>query len=395
MSTIKKETRESIRESIAALKKMRVEVFNEENTEWKTGEYSLFLGQEPALYDSINVRYPEIFKMYKTQKAGDWAEDEINLKHSRIDMETCPFAIKDTMLENIAYQWETDSVAARSVIPLFAPFITNSEFWAYLVRVGDNENLHALTYSEIVRLCIPDPAEIFNRIMKNKHINARLAPIIECFKKLKIAGAEYTLGLINDEEAYPIVMNALVALYCMERIQFVVSFASTFATVEADNGYFQGIGKLVQKIMQDERFIHAEGGKLALQIEFATERGKKYLQDNLGFIKNLIDTVVQNEYAFSKHLCSDGRSVPGYTEAKMNDWADYNAVDVYETFGLTSPRTFKETPLKFMDFWLDLDKTQNAQQEGDGNQYLLNIIIDDLGDDIIEDTNFNFGYGVK
>ena len=70
-------------------------MFNNENTEWKEGKYSLFLGQEPALYDSINVTHPELFKLYKRQKAMDWSEDELNLEQSRIDMDSCPVEVKD------------------------------------------------------------------------------------------------------------------------------------------------------------------------------------------------------------------------------------------------------------------------------------------------------------
>ena len=74
-------------------------MFNNDNTEWKEGKYSLFLGQEPALYDSINVTHPKLFDLYKRQKAMDWSEDELSLEQSRIDMQSCPEEIKDIMVK--------------------------------------------------------------------------------------------------------------------------------------------------------------------------------------------------------------------------------------------------------------------------------------------------------
>jgi ribonucleoside-diphosphate reductase beta chain len=357
-------------------------VFNQNNTEWKDGRYSLFLGEAPALYDSINVTYPTLFKLYKEQKASDWSEDEIDLEQSRIDMLTCPPEVREIMVENLALQWEADSIAARSIAPLFAPFVTNSEYWAALLKVSEIEVLHALTYSEIVRVCMANPNEIFERIMKNDAIIGRMEVVSKAFDDLSHAGAKYKLGLIDDNRAYEIVMRAVVALYCLERLQFMVSFAATFGVVEA--GYFQGIGKLVQKIMQDERYIHAEVGKYAIKAELATERGKEWFSKNEMAVRTILEEVRHSEYQWNDHLHSNGRKVAGFSHIQCVDWIDYNAQDVYEVFGFEPPRKIAKNPLKYMENWLDLNKTQNANQEGDQANYRLNIIVDDLGDKIIE-----------
>jgi ribonucleoside-diphosphate reductase beta chain len=357
-------------------------VFNQENNEWKTGKYSLFLGQAPGLYDSINVTHPTLFKKYKEQKQADWSEDEIDLEQSRIDMLTCPPESRELMLENLALQWEADSIAARSIAPLFAPFVTNSEYWAALLKISEIEVLHALTYSEIVRVCMANPNEIFERIMKNDEMTGRMDTVSRAFSNLSDAGARYKLGEIDEDVAYGVVMSALVALYCLERLQFMVSFAATFGVVET--GYFQGIGKLVQKIMQDERYIHAEVGKYAIKTELATERGQEWFYYNKGIVFNTLKEVVRAEYDWNGHLHSSGRKVPGFTHQLGVDWIDYNAQEVYELFGFEPPRKIVKNPLKYMENWLDLNKTQNANQEGDQANYRLNIIVDDLGDKIIE-----------
>jgi ribonucleoside-diphosphate reductase beta chain len=362
---------------------MNMTVFNQDNDEWKTGKYSLFLGQAPGLYDNINVAHPKLFKYYKDQKSADWSEDEIDLEQSRIDMLTCKPEAREIMLENLALQWETDSFAARSIAPLFAPFVTNSEYWAALLKISEIEVLHALTYSEIVRVCMENPKDIFERIMKNDAIIGRLEAVSRAFNELKYAGAAYTLSLIAKEDAYPVVMRAVVALYCLERLQFVDSFAATFGVVEGEQ-CFQGIGKLVQKIMQDERFIHAEAGKYVIKHELSTDRGAAWFEKDKDIIRSMLDEVVQAEYKWNTYLFSNGRKCVGFTEQSGIDWIDYNAQEVYEVFGFEPPRKIEKNPLKYMENWLDLNKTQNANQEGDQANYRLNIIIDDLGDKIIE-----------
>ena len=99
----------------------------------------------------------------------------------------------------------------------------------------------------------------------------------------------------------------------------------------------------------------------------------------------MIDAGVEVEDSWNQHLFSNGRKVPGvFTEALGREWVDYNAQDVYDVFGFEVAHRVRSNPLKYMDNWLDLNKTQNANQEGDQANYRLNIIIDDLGDEIIE-----------
>ena len=360
-------------------------VFNFDNKEWEGGFHPLLLGEAPALYDSINVTYPKIFQFYKDQKAADWSEDEIDLEQSRLDMLDCPIEVRDLMLENLALQWTADSIAVNSISNILAPFVTNSEYWIAILKVTEIEGLHSLTYSEIVRRCISDPNEIFNKILNSKEIVNRLSVVAECFNNAKRIGAMYTLGMVDKNVAYDAAMKAIAALYCLERLQFMVSFAATFAVVEQQ--WFQGIGKLVQKIMQDERFIHAELGKFVLQAEFKTIRGKQWLISNKDWCKSLIDEVKQEEYDWNEYLHSNGRKVVGFTKQLGIDWIDFNAQDVYPVFGLESPTNIKKSPLKYMDNWLDLNKNQNAQQEGDSANYALNIIYDDLGDEVIDIEN--------
>ena len=355
-------------------------MFNNENTTWKGGNDPLFLGEEPALYDSINVTHTELFKLYKQQKSLDWSEDEVNLSQSKIDMDTCPKEVRDLMVENLSLQWEADSIASRSIAPLFAPFITNSELWAAWLKVSEIEVLHALTYSEIVRQCIVNTNEIFEKIMGNSAITGRMNTISSSFKKLKISGAERTLGNSKDSH-YDDVMNSVVALYCLERLQFVVSFAATFAVVEA--GWFQGIGKLVQKIAQEERFIHARIDEYVIQHELSTLRGKKWFVENKLAIENMLEEVLKCEYNWNDYLFSEGRKVVGLNKDSMKNWIDYNAQDVYKTFKIKPKTSIKTNPLPFMDNWFDMNKTQNAMQEGDGMNYLLNIIVDDIEEDFV------------
>lgn len=355
-------------------------VFNNKNTEWRTGNYNLFLGQAPALHDSINVRYPKIHQLYKKQVSQRWVEDEFNHEQSRLDLTTCPKSVYQIMLMNLAYQWQADSVASRAIAPAFAPFVTNSELWAALVENTNMEVIHALTYSEIVRQCVPAPVEVFKMVMESEQTQDRASVVNRAFDRLALAGAQYTLGLRkSDQSTYNIVFTAMCALYFLERIQFMASFAATFAIVE--QGYFQSIGKAVQKIMLDELQCHAALDSEVLRIELKSERGQRALQECKADINQMLNEVVQKEIDWTPHLFGEGRAIVGLNSELLTQWVIENAQPVYDELGLNMPfRSVKGKTLPWMYNWIDIDKTQNAMQEADGNNYALNVVKDDVGD---------------
>lgn len=359
-------------------------VLNLLNDEWKTGNYSIFMGQEPCLYDSINKKYPKLWKVYKQQVSQRWVEDEFNHEQSRMDFMNCPKSIYDIMILNLAFQWELDSVASRAIAPLFAPFITNSEAWAGMMENSNLEVIHALTYSDIVRLCIRNPNDIFEMVMKTKDFHNRAIDVVNLFDDLERVGAEYKLGLRkNDQETYNIVFKAMFALYVLERLQFMNSFAATFAIVE--QGWFQSIGKAVQKIMLDEIACHAEYDSTVLHIEMKTERGKIAYEQLKSELCEIVENVVTREKEWNHNfLFADGRSIVGLTPELLDGWVDENAQAIYSDMKLENPRKKVKNVLPWMKNWIDIDKFQNANQEADGNNYALNVIKDDLGDDVLD-----------
>lgn len=357
-------------------------VFNSENTAYETKSYPLFLGQEMAIHDSVNLQYKKVNDLLMQQISQRWLWNEFNHEQSRLDMTTCPKGVYDIMLMNLAYQHTLDSVASRAIAPLFAPFVTNSELWAAMVKFTNMEVCHAMSYSEIVRQCVKDPKEVFEMSVKNEHVLSRASTIVKAFNELQKAGAEYTLGLRkNDQDTYNVVFKGVVALLILERLSFMASFSATFAVVE--QGYFQSIGKKVQKIMIDEIVCHYALDSEMINIELSTERGKKAYEQCKDEILQMINESLRNEYEWSAYMFSEGRSIVGLNEELMNRWVEYNAQYVYQSLKLLDKMPFDwqdKNPLPWMDNWIDIDKVQNAMQELDGNNYALNTVKDDIGE---------------
>lgn len=231
-------------------------VFNAENRAYKSKQYPPFLGEQLALHDTVNVMYPELEELYLLQRSQTWTENEINLQQSRMDMIHSRQEEIDIMVKVVSYLWEADSVASRSILPVFAPFITNSELNEMMTEQTRFEVIHGKTYSEIVRQCVTDPQKVLDETMKNEEILSRTDTIIQAFDEVIKYGALYSLGSeytnkdIPKEKYMEVILKGIFALYLLERIQFMSSFAVVFGLAERDR--FKGIADLVKLISKDE-----------------------------------------------------------------------------------------------------------------------------------------------
>lgn len=361
-------------------------IFNIHKSDYKSTE--LFLGEQGGMLDSINRPHPELFAMYKKMLSLRWDENEFDYASCNPEFKSCSRSMYDAMIYNLAYQWEADTVASKSIVPILAPFITNSELWGVTLAIGTNEYLHGLTYSEIVRNSFDNPDEVFSEILSITESFHRLEAMAQVFGEVYQVSHRYALGMATKEEAYEAVMAFYVALYCLERIQFISSFIVTFAFGEI--GMFVPIAKAIQKICQDEFEVHQRLDRMVIQIELATPKGQAWLQKNHDRVKQIITEITNAELKWSEFLGSESRELPGITVQKLQDSVIFNAQPVYEALGIESPFPFIESnPLPFVEEWMNVNAIQAAPQEeaGRNSAYLIGSIIPRDKDKVYDTDN--------
>lgn len=362
-------------------------VFNTKKTPTQYEEKSsLFFGVDNGLFDTINKHYPKIWDIYKTMKSLDWSEDEFDYSQLSIDFKNCPKSVYDMMIRTLAWQWEADSVASRSIAPMIAPFITDSSLWAAWQRISDNEVVHAATYSEIVRMSFDNPELVLKDILSVQESLVRLNSVKSVFDEMHAASHQYALGLISIDEAYDKLFMFIVAVFLLERVQFMASFAITFTI--CGSGLFQSIGKAVQKIAQDELEVHVALDKEVLRVELASDRGREAYTRLKSKIKALCDDVVESEIVWTNYLFSEGRELLGANSATVKSWILFNAKDVYKFLDIQSEYKFPtHNPMVHLEDWINIGKTQSAPQEENNNQYKVGVIVKDDAN-VVFDVDF-------
>lgn len=357
-------------------------IFNANKTDYH--DTPLLLGQDNGLFDTINKRHKVFEDLFNRMAVYDWRETEFTFQDCNYQFRTCSRYEYDLMITTIAWQWEADTAAARSMIRILSTYITSPALWKLMVEITKNEIVHASTYSRMVELSFDHPDEIITDVVSKLEALRRMERIAGVMSHALNTAIKIETGQIarSSTEAYDAIMMLWCALLCMERIQFVASFAVTFGKGNA--GKFVQFSNAVSKICTDELEVHAETDFAVLEIEFGTERGIDFLQRRGGDILALVDDVRQSELNWIDHIAANGADKdPDLTIDGLRTEVDLNSEPVYKFFGFK-----KELPyltgrrLPYMETMIKIDQVQGAaQEERKGNYMVGGVITNDEGVD--------------
>lgn len=345
-------------------------VFNAQNTGYETKKYPLFFGESLGIYDTVNVAYPEIAALYEKQMSQIWNESEISLVQDRQDMLTQSKDTVDLMVKTISWQMIGDSIASKSVSGLLLRHITNSELEGMVNAWALFESIHARAYSHIVKQTFTDPNKMLEDTYKNTQTIIRSEAIIKAFNDLDRVAYD-----APRSEVEPKLICAITALYALEAIAFMSSFAVTFAITETD--VFQGIAKEVTLIARDEA-LHSRMGYAMLKIMKDDKESALAMDKCKGDMKTILDSIVLQEMAWADYLFSEGRQVVGLTSELLKEYTQYMAYPVYRSLGIDYDfERIAENPCSYMDTYIDSTQMQVAPQELQISSYLVGAIRDD------------------
>jgi ribonucleoside-diphosphate reductase beta chain len=351
-------------------------IFNTKKSDYT--QTSLFLGEKPGLFDTVNKQYPKVWKLYKGMKSLDWDENEFNYSSCNVEFKTLPRAKSQKMIKSLAYQWEADSVASRSISHIVSLYDPCPELWAAWQQVSTNEVVHGATYSEIVRTSFDDPRSVLTDILAITEAMQRLSTIANELKWIRERGLLYALGMVpNDQETYNAIFMFAFVMLVLERLQFMASFAVTFALGEEN--CFMPIAKAVQKIAQDEYEIHVDLDREVLGNELQTERGQIAYQQMKSRMERVLNDVIRAELTFSGYIFEDDTGpedeLKYLNQQQLDRWVLFSATNIARPLRLEMdfPQV-EENPLHYMKSWMDISDTQPSPQEEANGQYKVNIM---------------------
>lgn len=340
--------------------------------------YPLFLGKELGLMDNIHETYPSIAKLRDKMITDNWVWTEISLAKDAKDIQNKDLSSEtDIMIKNLSFQYLADSIA-EATIGTLEMFCSNTELEGLLKFWHYNEYVHAMQYSEIVKTAFPDPNALMEEVKNTEPALKRLIPLGKVFDDTRLMGYRYQMG---ENIPVPVLRKQILrfmgALTSLEAISFAVSFAATFAVGRNAKAY-DGIVKSVQLIARDELETHVKADLEIIRILREDEGWEQEYQEIKHELQEFFDTVLANEDDWAKYLFSEGRNIVGLNSGNIYEYAKYLASDIYKVLGLDINFTYPENNnLPWLKDYLDLDAIQVTPQEGQLNNYKVNVMQDD------------------
>ncbi len=356
---------------------MPMSIYNSNKSDYSNSP--LFFGEDRGLLDTIHIYHPKLMELHMELKGMDWKHNEFDYRPCIEQFKTCRPSIATKMIKTIGSQWTGDSIAAATVAEVLLPVCSATELRVGYMRIADNENLHAMTYSEIVRGSFESPSEVLSTINKMRETFGRMSAIARGMSRAEKMIAQYKAGNIKySAELYEAVFVFLVFLYFLERIQFMSSFAVT--ALICATGLFEPINAAVQLIARDEYTNHVPFGEEVLRIEMNTPRGALAFKNNRQLILDGLTEVLMTERQWNAGLFSDGEEFTGGSEARLNAYSGFCARPAIVMFGLEHDIAAlrldipEVNPIGMMDDWMDINKKQSSPQEQDHNGYVTDPV---------------------
>ncbi len=223
---------------------------NIQSSEIQSSENQLLEDQLPEDQSSerlvIQIKYPEIFRMFKLAEQLQWTDDEIKLNDDRDHWETLDTDERQFISYILAFFAVSDGIVSENLALRFYQDVVIPEarlFYSFQLYI---EAVHSIVYSKIIETLISNITEqkrIFNAINTIPAVRTK---------------AGWVLKWIQSNQSFDV---RLIAFIIVEGLFFSGSFSAIYWLRAHHKGKFPGLIQANELIMRDEG-IHQDFGIL-------------------------------------------------------------------------------------------------------------------------------------
>jgi len=305
-----------------------------------------------------------------------WRHTDFNYDTDKIDFIKMDKGLQTLFLKNFKSQTLGDSIISRVASLLFTPLTNNPELELWFNTFQYNESvIHALNYSAVLKIVLPDTTAELDNIMANTDILDRLQYLTNEFEALANLNIEYMkTGVITREHIIQLIVT-LHAQYILEGVMFQNSFPVTFLFDKA--GLMRNNSKSIQKINIDENIhINVDVHLIKLTIkQFETEYKDSVTQERL---YSLFRKAYDAEMHWINYLLQEGNILAGLTKASMVAYTKFNLHKKMTAVKLRPIVDKSINPFEWLNNYLKTDNLQIAVQETESHTYKIAEIVNDL-----------------
>jgi ribonucleoside-diphosphate reductase beta chain len=353
-------------------------VYNKEVVDFT--KQPLFFGEDLNIQRYDVFKYPVLDKLNEKMQGLYWRPVEISLQKDRSDYHAFRPEQKFIFTKNLSYQILLDSVQGRGPETILQTYCSNPELEGCIITWGFFEAIHSRAYTHIIKNVYPDPAVIFDDVLKDEYIQKRAQSVTKYYDEFLHDSKNYDehRDEFNRLKAKRSLVKLIYNINALEGLRFYGSFAVTFAFGELK--LVEGSAKNISLIARDEiqhlaltqhliKFWQKGDDSEILEIlnesNFAEEMRQMYAD------------ILMEEKEWNAYMFSEG-SIIGCNERLHNDYLDYISGHRLKAIGLEPIEKQTQNPYPWTNHWLSSSGLQEAPMETEKQSYLIGAIKADI-----------------
>ena len=328
----------------------------------------MWFGEPVNVVRFDKAKYKIFLDLTEKQLSFFWRPTEVDLSMDAQQFRKLPENEQHIFTSNLLYQSLLDSVQGRSPGMIFKAATSLPEIESFTTAWAFFEaNIHANSYTHIIRNIYPDPSSVLDSIMLTPEIMERAEAVTQ---HLEIAAEWIHDANVSDYGKMRRLYLALIATNVLEGLRFYVSFACSFAFAERKQ--MEGNAKIIKLIARDEA-IHLSATQHMINILKSGREGDGWVQITEDCEDNayqIFQDAIEQEKAWAKYLFNKGSMIGLNTEI-LCQYVDFIAAQRMKAIGLKPFVEVDHNPLPWMNSWLNSSNLQVAPQETEIETYLV------------------------
>ena len=311
-------------------------------------------------YDGVNrmdiMRHPVFEDLLDEQMSFFWRPNEFDLSKDKIEYNKLSKAEKHIVVSNLRYQILLDSVQQKNPVMGFLEHCSLPELENWLLLWSQNESVHSMSYTHIIRSMADDPSAIFDEVLDIPQIAERAKAI------------DVYYGELETNPNVDSVYLALNMANCLEGVLFYNSFLCNFAL--AERGKMRGLANVIQSIARDEG-VHLKGTQEMIKIMH--KENPELERKHAGAVYDMFANAAGIEQEWAKYLFSEG-PVLGLNEDILTQFTHFITNERLKAIGKSPIFMESKNPCPWVEAYFEGNSTQTAPQENELTSYLVGAI---------------------
>ena len=367
-------------------------VFNTDEVDTK--KQPMFFGKPLGIQRYDSYKYPVFDKLTTMQLGYFWRPEEVSLQKDRGDFQTLRPEQKHIFTSNLKYQTMLDSVQGRAPGMAFIPYCSLPELEACMEVWGFMEMIHSRSYTYIVKNVYPDPADVFDTILRDEKILERAASVTGAYDEFINQAHQWDTGCMwtdsgrgSPSSSWCLkdlkrnLYRAVANVNILEGIRFYVSFACSFAFGELK--LMEGSAKIISLIARDEN----QHLVITQNILNNWRKGddpdmQEIMKEEDEWTYKQFDMCVNEEKKWAEYLFKDGTMI-GLNDKLLQQYVEWIANKRLKSIGLNPVYDIplRNNPLPWTQHWISSKGLQVAPQETEVESYVVGGIKQDVKKD--------------